>query len=247
MAATVKDSDYTQDSEVGEWAGWLQRSLILYPERNTGPSDICMDLSQLLQCVDYVNLCLGVSFASLISMPRDEDFMEVWAHPCCGLPEVLRVALSATEGTAQIWSKIIHDLRAVLETGRNADRLLFDELREALNSKKLEEEDAEDDDDFEPGEWKTEIERCQLRVNEWISRVTQNLKPPPPQEIVRPVSDGDVDGAGSQASSLTHPEPIDASHQHTLSSSHGPVKIHDALPPHDQPVSELAADDGPLD
>lgn len=106
----------------------------------------------------------------------DEDFLQVWAHPRCGLEEILRFALPATPFTADIWSDIIHDLRDMLETGRHADRLLFDELREALNIKKVVYVFGAVSN-FEPEGWRTEIERCQVQVKDWISRIRRNLNP----------------------------------------------------------------------
>lgn len=100
----------------------------------------------------------------------DEEFLQVWTHPRYGLEGILHLALPATSHTAFIWSGIIHNLRDNLVTGRNADRLLFDELREALNIKKVSSSDVS-----EPSKWRTEIERCQAQVKDWLSRVKQNL------------------------------------------------------------------------
>lgn len=62
MAATVKDD--IPDTDTADWEDKLERSLRNYPERNTGPSDMCMDLVSLAQ--DVINQDPGSQYRSTL-------------------------------------------------------------------------------------------------------------------------------------------------------------------------------------
>lgn len=116
---------------------------------------------------DYHNLAVCLIRTAEFMEGSNEDILLFCAHLNYAVSLMLRYA----HPPGMVY-RDIHAIRDMLETCCNTDRprAWLDGLREALNTRWNGHFDSQ-----AVSAWKTEVEHCQRRVNDWFSQVSQNL------------------------------------------------------------------------